>query len=258
MQLLETLDGVRVATLREQCRVPRLQVVALTRSTNDDLRTLAEQGASAWTTIVADFQEAGRGRSGQPWQARPGEALLFSTLARFDGSAPSLTAAPVRVGLRVARAIEQVAGVRPMVKWPNDVYIDDRKVAGILCEGSINAQTGYLIIGVGINVAQQRWPNDLTTAVSLLEAGGRLVSRAELLAAVLAEVMRPPALHAAFPSSELHELHARDFLRDRSIAVDGVPAGVADGITPDGELRVVGLDKRTRLVRSGSVRVSEP
>ena len=258
MQLLQTLDGVCVATLREQCRVPRLQVVASTRSTNDDLRTLAEQGAPAWTTIVADFQEAGRGRSGQPWQARPGESLLFSTLARFDGSAPSLTAAPVRVGLRIGRAIEQVAGVRALVKWPNDVYIDDRKVAGILCEGSINAQAGYLIIGVGINVAQQRWPNDLTTAVSLLEAGGRLVSRAELLAAVLAEVMRPPALHAPFSNSELDELHARDFLRERSIAVDGVPAGVADGITTDGELRVVGLDKRTRLVRSGSVRVSEP
>lgn len=258
MPLLESLDGVNVAALRERCRLPLLRVVDVTRSTNDDLRALAEDGAPAWSTIVADFQQAGRGRGGQPWQAHARESLLFSTLVRFEGTAPSLTAAPVRVGLRVARAIEQVAAARALVKWPNDVYIEDRKAAGILCEGVVKGHSGYLVVGVGINVAQQHWPRDLPSAVSLLEATGRMVSRADLLADTLGELMRAPALYEPLREDELSDLHARDFLRDRTIAVDDAPAGVADGITAEGELRVIGFDARRRFVRTGSVRVSEP
>jgi len=258
MTELGSLDGLPVEALRERCGVPALHVVHRTQSTNDDLRALAEQGAPAWTTIVADYQLAGRGRSGQSWHAAPGESLLFSTLVRYAGGASSLTAAPVRAGLRVARAIEQVAGAHAMVKWPNDVYLDDRKVAGILCEGAANPRTGYIVVGIGINVAQQQWPDDLPAAVSLLEATGRLVSRADLLATVLAELRRSPALPEPLIETELVELHARDFLRERHIAVDDAPAGVANGITTDGELRVITAGERTRLVRTGSVRVSEP
>ena len=258
MKPLDRFDGVMVGTLRERCGVPDLRVVDVTRSTNDDLRRLAENGAPGWTTIVADFQEAGRGSGGRPWLARPGQSLLFSTLVRYHDSAAFLTAAPVRTGLRVARSIERIAGVPALVKWPNDVYIHDRKVAGILCEGAASTRAGYVVVGIGINVAQQDWPDDLPNPISLLQATGRMVSRADLLVAILGELMALPALCEPLDETELEQLRVRDCLRGHSIAVDDRPAGVADGITAEGELRVIGPDQRRTFLHSGSVRLSEP
>src|SRR5213592_737213 len=147
-----------------------------TDSTNERAKELAIAGASGGLVVTADEQTAGRGRRGNPWFAPPGSCLLYSGLIRpFDAEQAPLL--PLAVPLAVCEAAEAVAPVRCQVKWPNDVWIDERKVAGVLVEA--RPDEGWAVIGVGLNVAirQDEFPPELReTATSLLptEAEGGL------------------------------------------------------------------------------------
>src|SRR4051794_8485060 len=111
-------------------------------STNDRARELAEQGAAHGALVTADEQTAGRGRQGRSWATPPGTAIAASlVLTEFDDLLP----------LRAGLAVADVAGDRALVKWPNDVWVDGRKVAGILSESRSDA--GWAVLGIGVNVA---------------------------------------------------------------------------------------------------------
>jgi BirA family transcriptional regulator, biotin operon repressor / biotin---[acetyl-CoA-carboxylase] ligase len=147
-----------------------------TDSTNERAKELAISGARGGLVVTADQQSAGRGRRGTAWFAPPGSALLYSALARpfAAGDAPLL---PLAVPLAVCEAAETVAPVRCRVKWPNDVWIDERKLAGVLVEA--RPDEGWAVIGVGVNVAiaAEDFPPELReTAASLVptEAEGGL------------------------------------------------------------------------------------
>jgi BirA family biotin operon repressor/biotin-[acetyl-CoA-carboxylase] ligase len=119
-----------------------------TDSTNARAKELAEAGAPGGVVVTADEQSAGRGRHERSWFGRPGASLLYSALLRpYDGD-PLL---PLAVPLAICEAAEAVAPVRCQVKWPNDVWIDERKVAGVLIEA--RPDQGWAVIGVGLNVA---------------------------------------------------------------------------------------------------------
>ena len=120
---------------------PRLHLRATT-STNDRARELAQAGAPHGTLITAAQQTAGRGRQGRTWSAPPGRALLVSVVLRDP---------PALLALAAALAVAEVAGPDARIKWPNDVLLDGRKVAGILAEG--RPQDGWAVLGVGLNVA---------------------------------------------------------------------------------------------------------
>src|SRR4051794_11015331 len=111
-------------------------------STNDRARGLAARGAPHGTTVTAAHQSAGRGRQGRTWSAPPGRALLMSVVLRDP---------PALLPLVAAVAVADVVGADARIKWPNDVLIADRKVAGILAEG--RPQEGWAVVGVGLNVA---------------------------------------------------------------------------------------------------------
>ena len=135
----------------------------VTDSTNARVRELAIQGAPHGTLVTADEQTAGRGRQGRSWTAEPGDALLMSLLVR--GVRPLL---PLAAAVAVCDAIEPLEAA---VKWPNDVWIDRRKVAGILLEG--RPQEGWAVIGIGLNVRTREFPPELgDSATSLALAGG--------------------------------------------------------------------------------------
>jgi BirA family biotin operon repressor/biotin-[acetyl-CoA-carboxylase] ligase len=139
-----------------------------TDSTNKRAKELALAGAPGVLVVTADEQTAGRGRRGNEWFAPPGSCLLFSALLRpfAADDAPLL---PLAVPLAVCEAAEAVAPVRCQVKWPNDVWIDERKVAGVLVEA--RPDDGWAVIGVGLNVAipQADFPAELRdSAASLL------------------------------------------------------------------------------------------
>jgi BirA family biotin operon repressor/biotin-[acetyl-CoA-carboxylase] ligase len=147
-----------------------------TDSTNERAKELAISGAPGGLVVTAERQTAGRGRRGTAWFAPPGSALLYSALARpfAAGDSPLL---PLAVPLAVCEAAEAVAPVRCGVKWPNDVWIDERKLAGVLVEA--RPEEGWAVIGVGINVAiaSEDFPPELRdTATSLMptEAEGGL------------------------------------------------------------------------------------
>ena len=145
-------------------------------STNERAKELALAGAPSGLVVTADEQSAGRGRRGNAWFAPPGGCLLYSSLLRpFDAERAPLL--PLAVPVAVCEAAEAVAPVRCQVKWPNDVWIGERKVAGVLVEA--RPDEGWAVIGVGLNIAirDEDFPAELReTATSLLptEAEGEL------------------------------------------------------------------------------------
>jgi BirA family biotin operon repressor/biotin-[acetyl-CoA-carboxylase] ligase len=139
--------------------------------------------------VVADEQTEGRGRLGRTWLAPAGTSLLCSILLRPDVEPARLPELSVVAGRACADAIREVAAVEPDVKFPNDVLVRGRKVAGILAEAS----EGRVVLGVGVNVTQepgQLPPDARTPATSLLLETGRAVDRAELLVALLEHLER--------------------------------------------------------------------
>jgi BirA family biotin operon repressor/biotin-[acetyl-CoA-carboxylase] ligase len=201
---------------------PRLHLRATT-STNDRARELAQAGAPHGTLVTAGEQSAGRGRQGRTWSAPAGSALLMSLVLRDP---PALL--PLAAGVAVA----EVAGPAARVKWPNDVLLDGRKVAGILAES--RPQDGWAVLGIGLNVAVR--VEDLPP--ELHDTAGTLgLAPAELeptLARLLDALERALALEAP---ALLDAYRARDALRGREISwADG--SGRAAGIDADGRLIV--------------------
>ena len=159
-----------------------------TGSTMDDTAQWARDGADEGAVVVAETQTASRGRLGRRWVSDEGN-LYFSVLFRPDASALPLLS--TLAGVAVARAIRQVAGLYPTIKWPNDVMIDGRKVAGILAESALSGpQIQHAIVGIGVNVALDvsADPEIAATATSLNYATESEIDRAELLRRILQQM----------------------------------------------------------------------
>jgi BirA family transcriptional regulator, biotin operon repressor / biotin---[acetyl-CoA-carboxylase] ligase len=220
----------------------------LTDSTNERAKELADRGALHGTLVTADEQQAGRGRQGRVWTAPPGSAVLMSLILRGLDERHALL--PLAAAVAVCEACETVArsSAPPSsarassaqrvpsppvrVKWPNDVWIDGRKVAGILIEG--RPQEGWAVLGIGLNVTTESFPPELADiATSLLQAGYATTPPDvlhELLTALDQWITAPPeAVLAAW--------RERDALKGERVRwSDG--EGIADGIDDSGALRV--------------------
>jgi BirA family transcriptional regulator, biotin operon repressor / biotin---[acetyl-CoA-carboxylase] ligase len=222
--------------------------LAETTSTQDVLRGSDHPHG---TVVAAEHQTDGRGRSGRRWEDAPSTALLFSVLLQPPAGArlPELS---LVAGLAVSSALAAETGTRTLVKWPNDVLIEGRKVAGILLEASGDR----VVCGIGINVNQDEdaLPTDTRTPpTSLLLTTGRAHDRALVLAGVLAELERRYDTWVAGGLEPLGvELEQRNALRGRRIRVDG-RSGVAGAIAADGRLTIALGRGDTVLVESGEV-----
>jgi BirA family biotin operon repressor/biotin-[acetyl-CoA-carboxylase] ligase len=207
-------------------------------------------GADEGAVAVCDVQTTGRGRRGRSWEAPAGTAILCSVVLK-----PPEERTPAELslvgGLAVAEAVERALGLAVQVKWPNDVMVNRRKVAGVLAEAS----GGAVVLGIGLNVNQTReaLPADAATPPgSLYTSDGVRRPRAPILADLLGVLedmygqWRERGLDALY-----HTLGARDFLRGRRIFVDGQP-GLGVKIDRKGRLEVE-IDGERRLVESGEV-----
>jgi BirA family transcriptional regulator, biotin operon repressor / biotin---[acetyl-CoA-carboxylase] ligase len=124
--------------------------VGTTGSTNDDLMAMAAAGAASGTVVVADHQLSGRGRLARQWLDEPNSALLVSILIRTN----SPLAVARRGAVAAARACERVAPVAVGLKWPNDLMVDDAKLAGMLSQVGVSAEAGtFVVVGIGVNLA---------------------------------------------------------------------------------------------------------
>jgi BirA family transcriptional regulator, biotin operon repressor / biotin---[acetyl-CoA-carboxylase] ligase len=195
----------------------------VTDSTNERARQLAVAGAPHGTMVTADEQTAGRGRQGRAWSAQPGEALLMSLVLRlFDGLLP------FRAAVAVAESIPSPA----QIKWPNDVWLEGKKVSGILVEG--RPQQGWAVLGIGLNVSTRSFPDELSEIATSLALAGVSLTREEALEAVLKSLDR---LLVAPAADVLAAWRERDALLGAPVAWNG-GRGTASGITDGGALRV--------------------
>ena len=173
-----------------------LHILDETPSTNSAALALAQGGSSDGTVVVADTQTSGRGRLGRPWYSPPGKNLYCSIILRRnlppDQISRWLSWVPLLSAVAVSRAIQVISGLRPSLKWPNDIFIEQRKAGGLLCESSgTGTANGVVIVGIGLNVNMWRdaFPADLRDlATSVAAEAGRPFDRAVLLAALLSEL----------------------------------------------------------------------
>jgi BirA family transcriptional regulator, biotin operon repressor / biotin---[acetyl-CoA-carboxylase] ligase len=223
----------------------RLIILDRTASTSDVARDAATRGLPEGVVVIADEQTSGRGQRGRRWLAPAGENLLLSVLLRPQVAPADTFLLSALTASAVATAIKSTTGLRPMLKWPNDVLASNRKVAGILVETSISDLVDIAVVGIGLNA--NWYPTDLepgaAPATSLRDQVGHQVSRARLASTVLSELFRRYRALIAGDRQSLW-LEWRDQLVEpgRRITVHdetGRWNGEARGVMPTGELIVV-------------------
>jgi BirA family transcriptional regulator, biotin operon repressor / biotin---[acetyl-CoA-carboxylase] ligase len=222
-------------------------------STNDVAGALAEGGAPEGCVVVGETQSAGRGRLGRTWVSPPRAGLYVSTILRPDANVVPLVT--IAAGVAIARGIETATGLRADLKWPNDLALGGRKVAGILAEGTLR----HVILGFGINVMAVAYPPDVATRATSLETErGATADRGwllvECLSALSAEYAKLRDSHEAEVLGEWRSRAARTLgRRVRWNAADANPVeGVAEDIDDGGALLVRTHDGVTRVI-SGEV-----
>jgi BirA family biotin operon repressor/biotin-[acetyl-CoA-carboxylase] ligase len=218
-------------------------------STNDLAKRLADAGVAEGAVVVAARQTHGRGRLGRAWASPPG-GLWCSVLLRPGRGAHGLLS--LAVGVATAEAVE-AAGVPAALRWPNDVLVAGRKVAGVLLE----AAGAAVVAGVGVNVrvSLEALPAEAAAGATSLHLHTRDVAPEAVLASLLGRLEHWYGLWAREPAAVAAAWSARDALRGRTVRAAGAEPveGTADGITADGALIIRGSDGRPRTVVAGDV-----
>jgi len=254
------IDDIPAAVLARRWGVPQCGLFRSLGSSLDAIHDLGAQGAPSGTVVLAEVQTAGRGRDGRIWRSPPGGVWL-GMLLRPPPALPASGVLSLRVGLVLADVVEAVLGVRPTslsgpragLKWPNDVLIDDRKVAGILCESRWQGDTlQWLAVGIGVNVANEI-PAELGDRAIALRDVRPSVRRIDVLDQLVPALLRLTAHGAQLTQFECAAFARRDWLRGRQIRTP--LAGRAAGIRPDGAL-LVDTGAGTTMVQVGHVELS--
>jgi len=261
----ELFDSLELNAQLNTLRVgKRLDCLKQTTSTNSDAFRIAEDGAPEGAVVIADAQVGGKGRRGRVWSSPAGVNLYCSVVLRpaiMPNEAPQLT---FLSAVAVTRAIELTTGLKPEIKWPNDVLIGGKKVAGLLNEMSAETDgINFIILGIGVNLnmTQDQFPDDLRyPATSLLQESGSRVCRTRFAATMLNELdkLYTDFLEYGFgPVRE--EWQVRCNARGRTVSVsDGgteLLSGLFIGIDGDGALLLQSGDGRIERIISGDVRV---
>jgi len=221
----------------------------------DEAGKLGEGDAEEGAVVVAETQTAGRGRQGRNWVSQPGN-LLVSVLFR-----PTLEALPfisIIGGVAAARAVRKVTGLEPQIKWPNDLLIQGRKVAGILAESAIAGDTvWYAVLGVGMNVSLNTDQTEeiASFATSVNAAAGKVVPREDLLRQFLMDL---DALYLALgqeqsPIEEWQGLLSTTGQRLEATWGNESFIGVAEGTDPMGNLLLRQDDGSLLTLTAGDV-----
>jgi BirA family biotin operon repressor/biotin-[acetyl-CoA-carboxylase] ligase len=225
-------------------------------STNRFAADAAARGGANGLVVVADEQEAGRGRLGRRWDAPPGASLLVSVVVGLDDAREHLPLVTPAAALAAADALEPLAGIDARIKWPNDLVVDDRKLAGVLAEV---VQGTTVVVGMGLNVQWTSFPEEhagIATACNLLSS--RPVDRGDLLVAWLARYdellgqLATPSGRSALRDS----VAARSATLGREVRAElpeRVVAGVASALLTDGTLEVTRTDGVREVIAAGDV-----
>ena len=232
-----------------------------TDSTNVRASRLAEEGAEHGTLVVADQQDAGKGRRGRGWSSLPGTGIFMTLILKPELNPSNASMLTLVTALATARALRRVVNVPALIKWPNDLVVNGKKICGMLTE--MSAQFDYInniVIGIGINVHNESFPEEIEkTASSLLLECGHRFHRADIIEAFLEEF---EAAYEVYLKTEDMEGLQQDYNEllvnmNRQVRVLDPKEpfeGKAMGITKKGELIVDTWESR-KLVSSGEVSV---
>lgn len=232
-----------------------------TDSTNIRIRHLGDEGAPHGTLAVADRQTAGRGRRGRTWESPGGSCIYMSILLRPDlapEKAPMLT---LVMACGVAEGIMDCADVKVQIKWPNDIIVSGKKLAGILTEMSTQVDyINHVTVGVGINVNVQNFPEEIQTATSLLSETGTQTKRAPVIAAVMEhfEENYKIFMQTEDMSGLMKKYSSLLVNQDREVLIlekDAEYKAYAEGINQKGELVVRREDGTVENICAGEVSV---
>lgn len=236
----------------------------ITDSTNTRAKQLAEEGAVHGTLVVANMQTAGKGRRGRSWQQEEGSVIAMSLLLRPVFSPDKASMLTLLAAHSVAGAIEAVTGLPAAIKWPNDIVINRKKTVGILTEMSLGVEQAaidYIVIGIGINVNNTAFPEDIRDmATSLYLEKGERVSRSVLIAE---SMRRLEADYEAFLETEdlsaiLQDYNTHLISMNKEVRVldpKGEYTGISRGMNAQGELLVERADGELIRVYAGEVSV---
>ncbi len=203
-----------------------------TDSTNDRARELAASGAPSGSVVTAAEQHAGRGRRGRVWSAPAGRALLYSAILRPLELKHLLL--PLSAPVAVCEAIESVTEIEARIKWPNDIWIDEAKAAGVLIEAR---PPEWAVIGIGVNVSIEadEFPDDLRWPATSIAGGASVDAVRDALSAALGGWIEAPQ------AETLAEFRRRDALAGREVSWEGAGIDPGSGIA-------VGVDDRGNLI----------
>ena len=248
------------AALKGAALARQVRVVQTTGSTNDDIARAAREGAVQGTVIFAEEQTAGRGRLGRRWESGPGMGLWFSILLRPAFPLPQWSRLATWAAVSIASAIDTEISRHAQIKWPNDIYLDAKKVAGILiethCDPGSFQHGNFAILGIGINANHTSFPPELPDAASLRMITGHEIDRRELAIRVLKSLaLLYPRIEGDF-SHILAEAESRSYLRGKWIiaSLGGAPVeGEALRLDEDGALLLRLADGSEAAISTGEV-----
>ena len=233
-----------------------------TDSTNVQARRLAEAHAPHGTLVVSDRQDGGKGRRGRSWASPSGVGIWMSLILRPEIAPSSASMLTLAAALAVREGIQEETGLSPLIKWPNDLVLNGKKICGILTEMSTELmEIQYVITGIGINVNQREFPPEIRdTATSLSLEAGRSFRRSSLIAAILKAFEKDYAafLKTGDLSLLLEEYNACLVNRGKEVCIldpSGEYRAVAEGIDESGSLLVTLPDGTRREIISGEVSV---
>lgn len=230
-------------------------------STNTTAKEQARQGAAHGTLVVTEEQTAGRGRRGRSWDSEKSSGIFASLILRPEIPTRRVPMLTLAAGIALVEALQSFGLNDAWLKWPNDVWVGKRKLAGILSElsGELD-QVDFVVIGMGVNTHQAQFADELAeTATSFYRETGRKVNRAELLAHILLELEKVlPLLELEDPASLLAAWQKHDRLLGQRVNViepSSSYTGTAIGLSPTGSLRIALADGSEKLVLAGDVSI---
>jgi BirA family biotin operon repressor/biotin-[acetyl-CoA-carboxylase] ligase len=251
--------------LRETIFYGKLHHFPVIDSTNAAALEAAQDGAPAGSVYFADAQTAGRGRGGHTWHSAAGDGMYASVLLRPNLAPAAALKISLATGLAAQAAIAETTGLRADIRWPNDLMLDGKKCGGILVD---TAATGdaerlrHVVIGVGINVNHESFPDDLRYLATSLRIESRSPQSVQaLLAALLRNLAAEMAALEAGDTVLERFTAASTWVRGKRVHVEGVHekdgdgyTGITNGLDVHGFLRILTESGAERLVLSGGVR----
>lgn len=222
-------------------------------STNDVALEMARSGAPEGTVVVAKNQTRGKGRRGRSWLAKPGDSIMLSAILRPETPLTRYSELAFVAGVAAAELLEVDCGLRPSLKWPNDVLIDDKKLVGILVE----VANGAAVIGIGINILQTELPPEISDRATSVAIEGGCCTDVERLTERLIRIL------FAFCARPFEEIMTqwRKYMWGigRSVAVDtegGTISGSIAGVDADGALLIDTPDGARRIIAADAIHLA--